>query len=241
MENTLTAKNLGKTFNAGTRAEVKAVNGVTLSVKPGEIVMIMGPSGSGKTTLLTMIGGLLKPSEGEISLAGSQIAGLGQGALTQLRRERIGFIFQSFNLLENLSAIENVMIGAFHQAGRRQKAEKLLVKLGLSKRMRAFPRDLSGGERQRVAISRALINDPDLILADEPTANLDSKIGHQVMQLLCAVGCEEEKSIIIVSHDERIKDVAHRVIYIEDGQLTREERGRHNQICQMKNHKQGAK
>ena len=220
---------------------MRAVNDVTLNVQLGEIVMIMGPSGSGKTTLLTMLGGLLKPSSGQIELSGQEIAGLHQSALTKLRRQHIGFIFQSFNLLGNLTALENVMVAAFNQPERGQKARALLAKLGLAKRLLSLPRDLSGGERQRVAIARALINDPALILADEPTANLDSKIGHEVMRLLCGIGCEENKSIIIVSHDERIKDVAHRVIYIEDGRLVRAEKGRHNQVCQMKKHKTSLK
>lgn len=128
------------------------------------------------------------------------------------------------------------MIAGFAVANRRRRAGDLLVKLGLKDRLNAEPKNLSGGERQRVAIARVLINDPVLILADEPTANLDKAIGHEVMMLLCSIGCEQGKSIVIVSHDERIKDVAHLVLYIEDGRLTREEKGRHDAVCLMKSH-----
>lgn len=236
MKTILKAENLSKIFNPNTHSEVKAVAGVNLEVLEGEILMIMGPSGSGKTTLLTMLGGLLKPTGGKIALNGVEIQSLSSGKLTQIRRNNIGFIFQSFNLLQNLSALENVVIAGFKNGDKKQKAVELIKKLGVEKRMRARPNDLSGGERQRVAIVRALINDPSIIMADEPTANLDSKIGHEVMKLLCSIGCERGKSIIIVSHDERIKDIAHKVIYMEDGKLTRAEKGKHDQACTMKDH-----
>lgn len=222
--------NVSKTFNPSTPAEVKAIREVTLDLNPGEVVLIMGPSGSGKTTLLTMIGGLLKATAGEIIVQGQDVSRLNQAALTKLRRQRIGFIFQSFNLLQNLTSFENVLVAGFDQANK-QRATKLLDQLGLAKRSHARPSDLSGGERQRVAIARALINNPQLILADEPTANLDSKVGHEVMQLLCEIACQQRKAVIIVSHDERLKDVAKRVITIEDGRLTKEERGGHDQNC----------
>lgn len=232
----LETKNLTKTFNPWTRAQVVAVEGVNLKLRKGEILMIMGPSGSGKTTLLTMLGGLLKPTSGNISLSGQRIDLLSGKKLTELRRRNMGFIFQSFNLLQNLSAIENAIIAGAFNGGAKSRAEDLLVKLGLRDRLRSKPNELSGGERQRVAIARALMNNPSLILADEPTANLDRAIGHEVMLLLCSIGCEQGKSVVIVSHDERIKDIAHRVIYIEDGKLVREEGGRHNEVCLMKHH-----
>ena len=236
METILETKNLTKIFNPETRAQVAAVADVNLKLSKGEILMIMGPSGSGKTTLLTMLGGLLRPSNGEIVFNGQAFGTLGGGALAKLRRKKLGFIFQSFNLLENLSALENVMIASFENHGRSKRAEAILIKLGLKDRIHSKPKELSGGERQRVAIARALINDPVLILADEPTANLDRAIGHEVMSLLCSIGCEQGKSVIIVSHDERIKDIAHRVIYIEDGKLARVEFGRHTEVCLMKDH-----
>lgn len=237
METIIQTEKLTKIFNFKTHAEVIAVKNINLEIKKGEIMMIMGPSGSGKTTLLTMLGGLLRPTYGKIFFRGKEIQNLNPNQLTKLRRENIGFIFQSFNLLQNLNTLENVLIAGFDIENREEKAKELLIKLGLKKRLEAKPSDLSGGERQRVAIARALISNPKLILADEPTANLDRKIGHEVMQLLCSIGCEEQKSVIIVSHDERIKDVAHRLVYIEDGKLTREEKGDHNKVCLMKKHK----
>lgn len=236
MTTILETKKLTKTFNPKTHTAVAAVQEVDFQLKKGEIVMIMGPSGSGKTTFLTMIGGLLRPSSGQIIFNNQAIQSLPNHQLTKIRREKIGFIFQSFNLLDNLCAWENVYITVFNSKDRKDKAIRLLERLGLKNRLHAKPRDLSGGERQRVAIARALINDPLLILADEPTANLDKHIGHEVMQIFCSISCQEGKSIVIVSHDERIKDVAHRVIYIEDGRLILEEKGRHNQVCLMKKH-----
>ncbi len=236
MQPTIAVVNLTKLFNAGTHAEVAAVRDVSLSVAPGEIVLIMGPSGSGKTTLLTMLGGLLKPTRGNIVLQGKELGTLSDAARTKLRRTSIGFIFQSFNLLENLTALENVVMGGFGHSSSSVQADALLTTLGVKNRSHAKPRELSGGERQRVAIARALINNPALILADEPTANLDRQHGHEVMELLCSIGCEQGKSIVIVSHDERIKDVANRVITIEDGRLTKEERGEHDRVCKMREH-----
>ncbi|MFA6474668.1 MAG: ABC transporter ATP-binding protein [Patescibacteria group bacterium] len=236
MANILEVKNLKKIFAAGKPAEVRAVNGVDFAVGAGEIVMIMGPSGSGKTTVLTMIGGLLTPTSGSVHWQEQDVYALRSNARTAVRREQVGFIFQSFNLLENLSALENVMVAGFTVTNRRERAEELLRKLGLAHRLHARPKDLSGGERQRVAIARAMINDAALILADEPTANLDRAKGHEVMMLLCSLGCEQKKSVVIVSHDERIKDVAHQVLYIEDGKLVRTEPGNHNQVCTMKHH-----
>lgn len=232
----LETKNLCKIFNSKSAAEVVAVDGINFELQPGEIAMIMGPSGSGKTTFITMIGGLLKPTSGAIIFDGHHLKSENRQNLTTIRRHEIGFIFQSFNLLQNLTALENVSIAAFGISNPWAKASELLTKLGLKDRLNAKPADLSGGEKQRVAIARSLINNPKLILADEPTANLDKAHGHEVMQLLCSIGCEQNKSIIIVSHDERIKEVAHRVLYIEDGKLTREEKGNHNQVCSMKTH-----
>ncbi|MEK7170956.1 MAG: ABC transporter ATP-binding protein [Patescibacteria group bacterium] len=227
----LEAKNISKSFNKGTHTEVDAVTDVSLSVEAGDVVLIMGPSGSGKTTFLTMLGGLLRPSSGEVLLDGQSIGLLSANNLTKLRRQHLGFIFQSFNLLENLCAWENVYVGGLGMSNRKQKAIELLKRLGLEGRMHQKPREMSGGERQRVAIARALINNPPIILADEPTANLDSKNGLEVTKLLCEIACQEQKAVVIVSHDQRLVQVAKRVITIEDGRLVNEVTGEHNKYC----------
>lgn len=234
--NILEVKNLSKIYGSG-HTEVKAVDNISFSVEEGEIILIMGPSGSGKTTLLTMIGALLKSSSGSIILDGNDLTKLSEKELPKIRLETLGFIFQSFNLLASLNAQENVAVPLLASGANKKeamlKARNLLEKLDLGKRITNIPRELSGGEKQRVSIARALLNNPKLILADEPTANLDSKIGHEVMKLLCSIGCEQKKSVIIVSHDERIKNVAHRVLHIEDGKLVREEKGQHEKNCLM--------
>ncbi|MBI2830363.1 MAG: ABC transporter ATP-binding protein, partial [Chloroflexi bacterium] len=189
----------------------------------GEIVLIMGPSGSGKTTLLTIAGGLLRPTSGLVKVEGEDISRLPDATLSSLRREKIGFVFQSFNLLGALTALENVLV-ALNLAGQKDnaalaKAKKLLTDFGLGNRLHFRPDKLSGGEKQRVSIARALANDPDLILADEPTANLDSQRGHEVMELLRDVAKKQGKTVVIVSHDQRIMDIADRVMWLEDGKL----------------------
>lgn len=185
--------------------------------------MIMGPSGSGKTTLLSMLGALLKPTLGEIRLNGDVVSAMKENRLPDIRLRKFGFIFQDFNLLSALSALENVTIVAelarVKHGLARKKAAALLTSLGLGDRLNFLPEKLSGGEKQRVAIARALVNDPALILADEPTANLDSKIGHEIMRLLRSIAKEQGRSVVIVSHDQRIKDIADRVLWLEDGQF----------------------
>lgn len=224
MNDVLHLKNLSRTYGAG-RTAVKAVDQVNLRVKPGEIVLIMGPSGSGKTTMLSMAGLLLEPSEGEIWIDGEEVASLRHSALPSKRLEKIGFVFQAYNLLGALTARQNVEI-VLNMAGvrgpvARQKAEELLSELGLAERMAHKPADLSGGEKQRVAIARALANNAKLILADEPTGNLDSKTGRKVMDLLCCgIGRENGRAIVIVTHDHRLTEIADRVLWLEDGKLT---------------------
>jgi putative ABC transport system ATP-binding protein len=217
---TLAVSDVTKKFGAG-EAAVTAVSGVSLAVAPGEVVLIMGPSGSGKTTLLSMMGALLRPSAGSIRLDGSELSVMSEGRLPDIRLRQFGFIFQDFNLLSALSVLENVVLVA-ELAGMtrtlaRQKASALLIELGLGERLTFLPEKLSGGEKQRVAIARALINDPALILADEPTANLDSRIGHEIMRLLRRIAKEQGRSVVIVSHDQRIRDIADRVLWLEDG------------------------
>ena len=219
---TLDVRDVTKRFGEGDTA-VTAVRDVSLAVEPGEVVLIMGPSGSGKTTLLSMMGALLRPSRGTIHLDGTELTALSEGRLPDIRLRRFGFIFQDFNLLSALSALENVALvgelAGLKPSVAREKATALLTGLGLSERLDFLPEKLSGGEKQRVAIARALINDPTLILADEPTANLDSRIGHEIMHLLRGIAREQGRSVVIVSHDQRIRDIADRVLWLEDGQF----------------------
>ena len=228
--------NISKTFGSGHTA-VAALQNVHLRILPADILLLMGPSGSGKTTLLTIAGGLLKPTSGDVVLDGSVITALTERDLPKIRLRTLGFVFQSFNLLSALTAEQNVavpllMSGQTYRTAL-PRAKKLLERLGLQERSQALPHQLSGGEKQRVAIARALVNDPKVILADEPTANLDSKNGHAVMQLLCQIACEEKRAVLIVSHDERLRTVATRVLAIEDGKIVNEELGDHTQYCSM--------
>ncbi len=222
MENTLHVSGVTKRYGSGA-TEVAAVRGVSLDIEAGEVVLIMGPSGSGKTTLLLMLGALLKPTEGSIELDGQVISELSEGQLPQIRLHKFGFIFQDFNLLSALTALENVALVAGLTGRRngeaRRMAEVLLGQLGLTGRLHFLPEQLSGGEKQRVAIARALVNDPAILFADEPTANLDSKIGHEIMRLLRSIAKEQGRSVVIVSHDQRIRDIADRVLWLEDGRF----------------------
>ena len=227
---------LTKTFGSG-RAIVHAVDGIDLSVRRGELVLIMGPSGSGKTTLLTLIGGLLRPTSGTVRVNGREITALKERQLTKFRRHYLGFVFQSFNLLESLNARENVEV-ALNFAGvggrkARRHATTLLTDLGMADRLRAKPQTLSGGERQRVSIARALANDPQLILADEPTANLDSRHGHEVVELLHDIAKTQHRTIVIVSHDHRIRDVADRVLWLQDGRFEQFEQSDEHQSAML--------
>jgi putative ABC transport system ATP-binding protein len=219
---TLQVTQVTKHYGSGA-TEVQAVRDVSLEVAPGEVVLIMGPSGSGKTTLLQMMGALLKPTEGTIQLNGEVLSALTENRLPTIRLHQIGFIFQSFNLLSALTVLDNVALVAELAGAKRSEARKraaaLLTELGLKERLYFLPEQLSGGEKQRVSIARALVNDPTLILADEPTANLDSKIGHEIMRLLQRIAKEQGRSVVIVSHDQRIKDIADRVLWLEDGQF----------------------
>ncbi len=215
-------RGLSRSFGEG-RVRVDAVREVNLEVHAGEIVLIMGPSGSGKTTLLSMLGGLLRPTGGEIQIAGADIAQLAQRSLARFRARTLGFIFQDFNLVSALSARENIEV-ALNIAGtdgRRahDRAAELIERLGLSERADFPIEKLSGGEKQRVAIARAIANHPRLILADEPTANLDSHHGAETMRLLRSLAADEQAAVVIVSHDERIREVADRVLWLEDGSL----------------------
>jgi putative ABC transport system ATP-binding protein len=232
----LTAHGLAKTFGEGVLA-VAAVHDVDLDVARGEVVLLMGPSGSGKTTLLSMLGGMLRPSAGTVVVDGIDITKARERHLPRLRARHFGFVFQDFNLLGALTALENVELACnlagVTGAAAQTRASELLERFGLAARVRFTPAKLSGGEQQRVAIARALANDPPLLLADEPTANLDSKIGHDVARLLRALAHDDGRSIVIVSHDTRLKEFADRVLWLEDGTFKDLERMAVDPVCGM--------
>jgi putative ABC transport system ATP-binding protein len=216
----LSVHDLTKTYGEGDLA-VAAVRQVDLDVEPGEVVLIMGPSGSGKTTLLLMLGAMLRPTSGTITVEGVDLATAAERSLPPLRAEHFGFVFQDFNLLSALSALENVEL-ACNLAGlrghpARKRATELLTRLGLGDRLRFRPDQLSGGEKQRVAIARALANNATIILADEPTANLDSAHGRDIARQLRQLATDDGRSVIIVSHDDRLREIADRVLWLEDG------------------------
>jgi len=213
---------VSKAFVDGTTTRY-VVRDVSLTVGPGEILLIMGPSGSGKTTLLSLAGCVLKPTEGQISVNGQMVHDLPESAMSTVRLRQIGFVFQSFNLVPAFTAVENVMVprllAGVSGGTARQEASRLLERLGLKDRMEALPGKLSGGEKQRVAIARALVNNPAVVLADEPTANLDSRSGAEVARLFVETAKEMAKAVIIVTHDKRLSAIADRTIWMEDGRL----------------------
>jgi putative ABC transport system ATP-binding protein len=213
---------ISKTFGKG-EAEVKALVDINLDVRAGELLALVGPSGSGKSTLLSIAGALLTPTDGRILLDGDDISNLNDAERTNLRLNRMGFIFQGSNLVSFLTGRDQLLflarmldISADEAA---QRADRLLDSLGRSKRAKHYPEEMSGGERQRIAIGRALMNDPDLILADEPTASLDSQRGRQVVELLAEEVHSRKKAGILVTHDERLIDLCDRVVRIHDGKL----------------------
>jgi putative ABC transport system ATP-binding protein len=224
----LETRDLTKAYGQGGTA-VHALAGVSISVARGEMVAIMGPSGSGKSTLLHLLGALDTPSSGEILLGGERYDGLGDGELTRLRRDKIGFVFQFFNLLPALSAEENVLLPALI-AGRRDEAIRrraagLLERVGLADRARHLPGEMSGGEQQRTSIARALLTHPEIVLADEPTGNLDSRASQGVLDLLRELNQAEGQSVVIVTHDPAAAAIAGRVILLRDGRVAGESPG----------------
>lgn len=219
----LEVEGLDKVYGEGERA-VHAVRGVSFATEPGEFVAIVGPSGSGKTSMLAMIGGLLTPTRGRILVNGQNIARLRGRELAEYRRRKVGFVFQANNLLPFLTARENLLVMARINGGdlraARKRADQLLEELGLAARANALATELSGGERQRVAIARALMNDPELVLVDEPTASLDSARGKQVVESLIAEVKGRDKLGLMVTHDMAMAELADRVLEMHDGQLT---------------------
>jgi lipoprotein-releasing system ATP-binding protein len=218
----LSARGLSRTYTLGKRA-LEVLRGVNLDVARGEFLALRGASGAGKSTLLHLIGGLDAPNAGEIHFAGQNLAELSEGELTHFRRRRVGFVFQAYYLLPELDALENVCLPArvarmpARPAGARGR--DLLARVGLKDRMEHKPYELSGGEQQRVAIARALINEPELLLADEPTGNLDSQTGGEIMELIKNLRAEKQTTLIIATHDARVAAHAGRVVELVDGQI----------------------
>jgi len=218
-------ENLTRVYGSG-EAQVKALDGVSLHVDTGEFVAVMGPSGCGKSTLLHLIGGLDRPSGGVVKIEGQDLSSLNDDELTDLRREHIGFIFQFFNLIPTLTALDNtalpLVLGGMKPGDAQVRAAEWLEKLNVADRSTHRPEELAGGQRQRVAIARALVTDPSLILADEPTGNLDSKAAQDFATLLRETVDRWERSILLVTHDPRISSFADRIIYLEDGRISKQ-------------------
>jgi putative ABC transport system ATP-binding protein len=202
---------------------MRALDGVDLDVMRGELVLLMGPSGSGKTTLLSVIGCILRPSGGTVRLLGRDVTRLAERELPRIRLDHIGFVFQGFNLFPTLTAAANVALAldlkGVPRTDANRRASALLEQVGLGTKRDAYPADLSGGQKQRVAIARAIATDPPIVLADEPTAALDTESGHTVMQLLRALAHERDRAVVIVSHDTRMIGYADRIVHLEDGRI----------------------
>ncbi len=222
MQAIIEAKNLNKTFKLGS-LDVEVLKDIDLTIASGEFVSIMGPSGSGKSTLLYLIGGLDKPTSGSVKIKGSELSDMKDKEQSIMRRRDIGFVFQFYNLIPNLNVEENVMLPLLLDGKKlkdhRGKLNEILEVVGLSDRRGHTPRELSGGQQQRVAIARALINEPDIILADEPTGNLDTKTGMEVMQLLQKINREKGKTIVQVTHSRESADYGNRIINVRDGKV----------------------
>lgn len=221
-ENIIEIKNLYKTFNLG-EISVEVLKGINLNIEKGEFVSIMGPSGSGKSTLLYLIGGLDTPTSGKLLVNGKEMSELKDDEQSIIRRREIGFIFQFYNLIPNLNVEENVLLPIFFDGKRvkdyMNKVDELLDLVGLTKRKKHTPRELSGGEQQRVAIARALINEPEIILGDEVTGNLDSKTGTEIMKLLKKISEEKEKTIFQVTHSKEASLYSNRIVHLKDGRI----------------------
>lgn len=241
MKTVLESRGISKYYQSG-NISVTAVNSVSFTIQQSEIVLIMGPSGSGKTSLLSMLGGLLTPDEGEVIINDVNISALNNTDSADFRANTIGFIFQSFNLLDALTVEENILFPStlVKQDMKlvKRRCNDLIKELSLTHRANAYPHTLSGGEQQRVAIARAMINQPGLILADEPTGNLDSQAGLEVMMLLHDIARGQGVSVLIVTHDPRVEDVADRILWLEDGKLIERQTEEHewvrDPVCGMR-------
>ncbi len=220
----LELKNVWKTYQMGA-VSLDVLKGINLEIYPGEFISIVGPSGSGKSTIMNQLGILDVPTKGKILFTGIDISTLTESELAQIRGRKIGFVFQQFNLIPTLTALENVVLPTIFQnmpEGQRiQKAKKLLAQVGLQDRMDHKPNELSGGQQQRVAIARALVNNPEIIVADEPTGNLDSQSGQQIMELLKKLHDTEHKTIILVTHDIDLVKHSQKTVFLKDGEIIR--------------------
>ncbi len=221
------AKRLSKVYREGA-TELRALLEVDLEVRTGELTLLMGPSGSGKTTLLSILGCILRASEGKLEVLGEDVSLLAESELPRIRRGAIGFVFQGFNLFPALTAAENVALALDVRGVRageaKKRGEELLAEVGLAQKARSFPADLSGGQKQRVAIARALAGDPPILLADEPTAALDSTSGRTVIELLQRLARVHGRAVVMVTHDPRVLSFGDRIIHLEDGRIVREEK-----------------
>jgi len=221
MDWVIEARNLTKTYMMG-EFEVQALRNVSINIERGEMVSIMGPSGSGKSTMMNTLGCLDRPTSGEYFLDGESVADMDDDQLASVRNRKVGFVFQSFNLLSRLTALGNVELPLRYAGlteGRRERAQAALEAVGLSDRMTHRPYELSGGQQQRVAVARAIVNDPAMIMADEPTGNLDSKVGKEIINLLLSLNKERGTTLIIVTHDPKIAEQTRRIIRLRDGEL----------------------
>jgi putative ABC transport system ATP-binding protein len=221
----LAVEGVTKVFEEG-RQRVEVLKGITMQVAAGEVVALEGPSGSGKTTLLSIVGCILTPTAGEVAVAGTRVRHADEAALREVRRRSIGFVFQQYNLFPALSALENVEyslnVRGLRGRGAHDEAKRVLDRVGLGDRLHFLPRDLSGGQKQRVAIARALAGSPSVVLADEPTANLDTAVGGQVLDLFQELAKSEQKGLLVVTHDPKVRRIADRVVGIRDGALVSE-------------------
>jgi putative ABC transport system ATP-binding protein len=216
-------QNITKVYPMGKR-HLTVLKGISLHIKQGELVAIMGPSGSGKTTILNLLGCLDVPTSGSYRLEDREVSRLNSSELARIRGQKIGFIFQTFNLLSRLSALANVELGMTYAGGvDRQRAIEALAKVGLSERVHHRPIELSGGEQQRVAIARAIVKNPSVFLADEPTGQLDSKSGEEVISILTSLHAEQGITLVVVTHDTNIAHFCHRIIHLKDGEIIAEE------------------
>jgi len=220
-------ENVSKIYDMG-KVQVKALDEISLSVYKGQFLSIMGPSGSGKTTLLDVLSALLRPTKGEVFVNGKPISKMDDNQLAQVRGKTIGFVFQTFNLIPRMSALENVMLPLWFAGKpvdeRKKIAEKILGEVGLGQRMNHKPNELSGGQRQRVAIARALATNPDVIVADEPTGNLDTVSGEQILELISELNKKQGKTVLMVTHESKVAELAHETIFLRDGKIVKNEK-----------------